>query len=216
MPDQPQMHAVTFKNTGHMLGILTRSADVGGALDPAVAVPNGARMTGPFRGISTTPLTRTPSLLVPVDQIGIVSSKILRPLLLRPTRGVATGGDAQPLPEQTRAPTLTLTTNTVTVATNLPGGADPNPVPVTVDTNFWVLIEEADPADPNKPGRRVTRGLIATGQPNGIANITLTALPLDAPPTATPPPAAPLTAGAKYFAVAFLAQHAPEVNAYDL
>src|SRR5262249_754633 len=84
MPNQPQMHGVTFKNTGHMLGILTRSADVGGALDPTAAVPNGAQMAGPFRGNSTTPLARTPSLLVPVDQIGIVSSKILRPLLLHP------------------------------------------------------------------------------------------------------------------------------------
>jgi hypothetical protein len=205
------MHAVTFKNTGHMLGILTRSADMGGALDPAVALPNGARMTGPFRGNSTTPLARMPSLLVPVDQIGIVSSKILRSLLLRPTRGVATGSDAQPLPEQTRAPTFAVNVNEVTVTTNLP---PPNPAQVAVDTNFWVLIEEADPADPSNPGRRVTRGLITSGQTHGTANITLTALPLDAPSNATPPPAAPLTAGSRYFAVVFLAQHAPEVAEY--
>jgi len=91
----------------------------------------------------------------------------------------------------------------VTVTTDLPGVPVPNPVNVTADTNFWVLIEEANPADPSNPGRRVTRGLILNGSSSGIANITLT--------DATPPIAAPLTSGSDYFAVVFLAQHAPEV-----
>jgi hypothetical protein len=206
-PQKPQMHLVTFKNTGHVLGVMTRTADMNGAMDPTAFMQNGVQMLAPFDGTSATAYTPPiPTVLVSLDQLGIVTADLARQILLHPTNtAVATGGQVLPLAAGTPAAQLTLNVNTLTVT------ADPSVAPVTVDTNFWVLLQEASPTDPANPGRRVTRGVILKGTSNGTAVITITALPLDAPSNAPSPPAAPVVSGSDYFAVVFIAQHAPVV-----
>ena len=206
----PQMHLVTFKNTGHVLGVMTRTADMDGALDPTDATifrQNGVQMLAPFDGTSATPVTSTPTVLVPVELLGIVTADISRSILLHPTNtAVATGGEVLPLANGTPAAQLTLNVNTLKVTTDGSIGA------VTVDTDFWVLLQEANPTDPASPGRRVTHGVIPKGQPNATTVITITALPPNAAANTPPPPAAPVVSGSDYYAVVFLAQHAPVVT----
>jgi hypothetical protein len=188
---------------------MTRTADMNGAMDPAdptVFKQNGVQMLAPFDGTSATPYAATPTVLVTVDQLGIVTADLSRQILLHPTNtAVATGGQVLPLAAGTPAAQLTLNVNTLTVT------GDPTVTPVQVDTNFWVLLQEANPADPANPGRRVTRGVILKGGLSGTAVITITALPLNAALNAQPPPAAPVVAGNDYFAVVFIDQHAPVV-----
>jgi hypothetical protein len=188
-----KISVLTFAATGQALAVLTRAADAEGAKDAKVAAPNGIRIVA--ASLVTLPAAaQAPlGLHVPAEHLGINVVDYSQDLVLHPSSDVRVSTLAATPTGLATAATADGITVTVTVKPN-------NAAPSAID--FWVFFEEANPADPANPSRRVTRGSIAAGAANGSALITLNA----PPPSSTPGPAPvgmPLEPG-KYNVVAFV------------
>ncbi len=141
-----------FKPTDHTLAVLSRAADPEGVTDAKAVAPNGFNVvSSATQASAVTPLPLR-TLRVPVDYLAVSSVDLTRDLVLTPT------ADAGVNTLQSTAPAIVaLPTHDYLTLTVSPANATGNPL------DFWVLFEEANPADPADPARRMAKGSLAIG-----------------------------------------------------
>lgn len=183
------LQLVTYKSTGHVLGVFSRVADTGGASTIDTLAPNGIDVIGNLV-LSPPPAGLPPTAAkvhVPQEELAVQSVLTSPQLLGSPVYGVADQGNFVAFPAGSSAPAVTFpNVNAVRVDT----GTAVSPQAV----DFWVILLETGSTNPQ---RRVTKGTLAANGTNAQAQITAEA-------AASPVVLAPVVAGQFYDIIALV------------
>jgi hypothetical protein len=154
---------ISLKDTGHILGLLSREGDSTGPRDIGALAPTGVKLRAPLKLGGTQAAVTVPAAILEVKLLDSANPLVREQIIRCPASGIVASDGTASNPVAGDKPTVTFHPHAGVIDTFDLALTAPAP---SKGLRFLLAIEEAAPVANRAPERRIVKGEIPAGTPS--------------------------------------------------